>query len=275
LSEAAITYIIQNCEKQAMLYHSQPALTSCYRHMEACSCGITLIYEVLQLSICLDSKNRQLFAPLFPGEEGHGPKTTFEENVDVFAFSPVQNKPSTMGTIFRDWDWKSPDEMADDNVKGVNAPLGATRLQLLREDLPISSLLIGIEGSAPLKECAFGLEHGVDGKSKHLSCFGKRKWRDFHNGSQQTPAEFGGMRVSINGERFDLFKKVCSELCLAKPSELKHLDQEDRDEAQTFRMLLRSSGQDIVRILGPLLQMETSSCLPCDYVKYHSDHSLF
>merc|ERR1712039_752697 len=56
-----------------------------------------------------------------------------------------------------------------------SVPSKTTRIQSLTPDF-VGSLLLGIEGSAPLKTNLFGQTHGPTGKSNALSAFGKQKW---------------------------------------------------------------------------------------------------
>jgi hypothetical protein len=249
LSEAAIAHVIQCCDNTAMLYHSTPASSTCYHHVEACSDGIPLVYEVLQLTVRIDNHSRQLFEPLFPVQDEIVVKT-WEENVDVHGFSTLVNQPSTSGTIVREWKWMTSEELLDQKAKGIHAPPGATKLDVLTQRIPVSSLLVGIESCAPLKENIFGADHGLDAKSKELSAFGTRKWRDFRNGSQAVPSDIGGIRFSVNAARFAFFKKLCAEIALCQPSSCFGQEQEPRDEIETFQLLLRSSSHDILNILG-------------------------
>merc|ERR1719277_487907 len=121
-------------------------------------------------------------------------------------------------------------------VVGAKPPKEGKQLQIHMEEKKISSLLFGIECSAPLKEDLWGHAHGPDAKSKAISAFGKRKWRDFRKGGQDVPADIGGMRVTVGQTQFQQIQDVCKQLKLCKPSE-GAMDIQER-EREFFRELL-------------------------------------
>uniref|UniRef100_A0A7S2PGM2 Uncharacterized protein n=1 Tax=Zooxanthella nutricula TaxID=1333877 RepID=A0A7S2PGM2_9DINO len=108
-------------------------------------------------------------------------------------------------------------------------------------------MLVGIESSAPLKEDVFGAQHATDGKSKEISAFGKRKWRDYRKGGQEVPAELGGARVTFNAGTFQRLVQVCDAANLSKPSDGTSLSQES--EQRLFKSLLVAPDKDISDIL--------------------------
>lgn len=238
LAEAAVKHVVQSCEPQANLYKSSPVPSVCYRHVEACGTSIALEYEVLQLTVHIDSDSEHMFEPLLT-DPAAGFRTS-EERVAVSGFARLQ----AMGTVRRQWQWMSQNDLMLMKAKGLHVPKDAMNLDVLSESLSIHSLLIGVESCAPLKEDAFGHAHGIDAVTKELSAFGKRKWRDFRTGGQAVPADIGGMRVVVNTEKFEFLKKVCADLALCQPSECFEQDTEPKEEMATYQTLLQSNDCD-------------------------------
>eukprot|EP00747_Dinoflagellata_sp_TGD_P104839 gnl/TRDRNA2_/TRDRNA2_169359_c0_seq1.p1 gnl/TRDRNA2_/TRDRNA2_169359_c0~~gnl/TRDRNA2_/TRDRNA2_169359_c0_seq1.p1 ORF type:complete len:704 (-),score=119.51 gnl/TRDRNA2_/TRDRNA2_169359_c0_seq1:103-2148(-) len=83
----------------------------------------------------------------------------------------------------------------------------------------ISSILVGLEGSAPNYKSPFGMEHGADGGSNKVSALGGRKWRAFRaNGALQIPSDENGMHVQITKQSFKDLVNLCELLDLVDPS---------------------------------------------------------
>lgn len=236
LGEAACAYIIQSVDEHAKLYMTSPAQSVCFHHMEMCSSGIQLEYEALQLKVNIDENSRHLFESILPDVNGEL-RTTNEEHVELLGFSFLQ----TRGTIRRTWQWLTKDELSLIKVKGSTPPRGAPKLEMVRESVQTSSLLIGMESSAPLKEDIFGSSHGIDGKAKELSAFGKRKWRDYRSASQAMPADLGGMRTIVDPKAFLTLQEACSTLQLCQPSECFSQVTQIKEEVDVFKQLLHGS----------------------------------
>merc|ERR1712154_278579 len=94
-----------------------------------------------------------------------------------------------------------------------------TRAQKRQEYHKISSVLLGLEGSAPLTKSPFGGVHDSSGKSKDVSVTGGRKWRAYRaNGALQIPADYGGMRVKITRDSFAELRDVSRIIDLRDPT---------------------------------------------------------
>eukprot|EP00397_Hematodinium_sp_SG-2012_P000655 GEMP01000656.1.p1 GENE.GEMP01000656.1~~GEMP01000656.1.p1 ORF type:complete len:1772 (+),score=335.68 GEMP01000656.1:234-5549(+) len=84
----------------------------------------------------------------------------------------------------------------------------------------LSSVMIGVEGSAPRKHSPFGHVHDASGKSGVTAAAGGRKWRAFRkNQARQIPADFGGMRLVIGEENFNAFQNFLDMFQLQDPSD--------------------------------------------------------
>lgn len=83
----------------------------------------------------------------------------------------------------------------------------------------VSSVLIGLEGTAPQRKSPFGVEHDASGQSAKVSAFGGRKWRAYRkNNALQIPSDEGGMHLRITRRMFKEFMDTCDMLSLVDPS---------------------------------------------------------
>merc|ERR1719436_301684 len=123
-------------------------------------------------------------------------------------------------------------------IAGLEKPAGAVDVELSRDTKRLSSLLIGIESSAPLKEDLFGNTHGVDAKAKDRSAFGKPKWRAYGKGGQEVPADLGGIKVTMNEAQFQYFQDVCRVVGCYKPTMAETSQQDQEAERILFRDIL-------------------------------------
>eukprot|EP00927_Polykrikos_kofoidii_P012895 TRINITY_DN15606_c1_g2_i1.p1 TRINITY_DN15606_c1_g2~~TRINITY_DN15606_c1_g2_i1.p1 ORF type:complete len:1559 (-),score=248.16 TRINITY_DN15606_c1_g2_i1:101-4777(-) len=83
----------------------------------------------------------------------------------------------------------------------------------------ISSVLIGLEGSAPHMRSPFGTEHDTSGKSANISAVGARKWRAYRsNNALQIPADIGGMHMCITRRLFEKLVSTCELIDLVDPA---------------------------------------------------------
>jgi len=250
LPDMAVKNILDGCREEAHLFSlemkdRERALgvsSFCYRHVEACGSDIRLSYDILMLQSTISTRDARLFktimAPRF---------TTLEENVDLQGFNGQLRFAKTgevqplTGQIKRTWMWA-------DRLQIMPPPPDAHKLKVLVRNVHISSLLIGMESSAPLKEDLFGNEHNMAAQSKTTSAFGKRKWRDYRHLSQPVPAEMGGIRVSITPDVVDALEKVAQKLPISRltsPSGKDELHQ----ETQFYKELLHRSDRQVDAVL--------------------------
>merc|ERR1712113_130251 len=137
------------------------------------------------------------------------------------------------------WAWLSADRAASIGVHGLKRPEDKRVVDLYWKNQEVNALLMGIESSAPMRADAFGNTHSVDAKSKDLSAFGKRKWRDYRSGGEEVPADLGGIRVYVDEAKFSQLQQVCEAAKLCRPSDgIAQADQEN--EMQLFQELLKA-----------------------------------
>jgi len=88
-----------------------------------------------------------------------------------------------------------------------------------RAHCKLSSVLIGLEGSAPGKKSPFGVKHTASGTAGQVSALGNRKWSSFKaNNACQIPAKEGGIRMRITSQMFNEVTRICEELDLVNPT---------------------------------------------------------
>jgi len=79
----------------------------------------------------------------------------------------------------------------------------------------ISSVLLGLEGTAPQCKSPFGVGHDSSGASAKISAVGSRKWRAYRrNNAFQIPSDFGGIRVKITERSFQELRETMHKLDL-------------------------------------------------------------
>jgi CRP-like cAMP-binding protein len=108
----------------------------------------------------------------------------------------------------------------------------------------LSALLIGIEGSAPMKQNFFGMKHTVEATSNRLSAFGKRKWRDYRATGQGVPAEMGGVLMDVTTDKLSQCEFVIEKMACTKPS-----DEVNLEEVKFFQHLLQGSDADVADLM--------------------------
>mmetsp|Transcript_70575 Transcript_70575/g.204536 ORF Transcript_70575/g.204536 Transcript_70575/m.204536 type:complete len:1547 (-) Transcript_70575:129-4769(-) len=244
LSEAAITRIINGCledSEQTLLYECDAPPSYCYRHRVAVGDSLPLHYTAL----CIRSRIKEDEA-LF-GEMMRSYFMKVDENVPLGGFGEFPER--TFGEIQRHWEWRNLADVQEDMVEGMAPPKGQVAVPLRNENKHVSALLVGIEGSAPFKEDCFDNLHTPDGKSKEISAFGKRKWRDYRKGGQDVPADLGGMRMSLTESRFREICEVCRDnIRLSRPSSREETMQAS-EERELFKKVLVAPGRKVLQIL--------------------------
>jgi len=237
LADLAVKQILDGCREEAYLFTGNAVPSFCYRHMEACGSDIKLHYDVILLQSVISMRDARVFKSIM-SPRFH----TVEENLDLQGFNGQLSQ--VQGRMTRQWMWA-------DRLQVAPVPDEAQKLKVLVRHVHISSLLIGMESSAPLKEDLFGNEHNMAAQSKTTSAFGKRKWRDYRHLSQTVPAEMGGIRMSITGDVVNVLEQAMEKLDISKPSQMASTVQ-DRDkvskERDFFKQLLFSTdaGADAV-----------------------------
>jgi hypothetical protein len=118
------------------------------------------------------------------------------------------------GSTRRDFVWT--DEQSLDGVKG--ADLWAMAEKNI-EFHNISSVLVGLEGTAPQMKSPFGVVHDTSGASAKISALGNRKWSSYRkNHAHQVPSSEGGMRLRIDRSTFQDLQDICESIDLADSS---------------------------------------------------------
>jgi len=250
-SEAAAGRVVQACHEASndtyMFRSSDHPATICHHHAAATE-EVPLVYDVLHFCARLGREDMQLLGPNLLQD-------TFltEETMQLHGFggqAPVE------GTVVREWAWLSRAKAKDLAVAGLQRPHGSVGLKIALETNTLSSLLIGLESSAPLKQDFWGLTHGPDCTSKELSAFGNRKWRDYRWAGEDVPADLGGLRVSVNEDNLNQLRQVFNGLKLCKPSDGPQLSCEQSLEMNIFRRLLQDSDAEGARILKECMGIE-------------------
>merc|ERR1711920_199635 len=95
-----------------------------------------------------------------------------------------------------------------------------------------------------------------EAKSKEVSAFGSRKWRDFRRGGQDVPADLGGIHVCVDEDGFRRMQEVCSNLGLRPPSEMIS-DKEGTEEKGVFQKLLQAPDEQNEAMIRELIGAAT------------------
>jgi hypothetical protein len=213
LSEDASKELVKGCQKSkdTCIYESGHAPTICHHHYAAIGDQVPLEYNTLHLRIVISDPESPLFAPLIQPK----PKLKTHEAGYLRGFGGLMT--TAKGTIIREWVWMNRGDAVRMGVTGMKNVGNKMRLSWATQR--VDGLLLGIECSAPLKDDAFGNSHSVDAKSKEVSAFGKRKWRDYRRGEEEVPADLGGTTVTLNIHKFNYLQAVAEAVELCKPSD--------------------------------------------------------
>lgn len=212
LEEEAAKEIVKGCQKDkdTCMYESGYAPTVCHHHYAAVGDTIPLEYNTLRLSIKIQDPESPLFSSLMQDD------LVTRETADLHGFDGL---PKCRGTIAREWEWLSKDagpECSSFRLSGPNANSKMTKMSWAEQR--VDGILLGIECSAPMKEDCFGNAHTVDAKSKEISAFGKRKWRDYRRSAEEVPASLGGTCVTVDVPKFMHLQAVCDAAALCSPT---------------------------------------------------------
>lgn len=116
----------------------------------------------------------------------------------------------------------------------------------------VSSILLGIENSAPQKESFFCPKHTAAAKKHKTSAFGTRKWKDYRKGGLKVPADTGGMHVRIDTAAFEALQELCESVQLSLPYDgytTGLAGEALRLEKGLFKELLQSSDEQVAEVL--------------------------
>lgn len=93
------------------------------------------------------------------------------------------------------------------------------RAASLQETRRVSSVLLGLEGTAPGMRSPFGTDHDMSGASSPISAVGNSKWRRYRlSNGFQIPADIGGLRMSLTRGAFRDFVEACRQVPLPDPA---------------------------------------------------------
>jgi len=243
ISPAAAERMVECCrarEDEMCAYQCDGSRTVCYHHGNYGD-DLKIGYEAYCFKVTLSKKDRSHFESLLM-------KDDFETSEQVLNLQGFGDCPSGPGQIVREWAWMSEEDAERLEVVGLHPPKDFYKIA--RHSDSISTVLIGIEGSAPGKRNFFSKRHGVRAKSQELSAFGKRKWRDYRAGGQEVPADIGGMHMSVDKEAFKVLQEAIAKqnLHLAERGSVLTGDQE-REEMELFRELLQASDETVGHVL--------------------------
>jgi len=251
LSEASVEHLLLRCSETAALYKCGPSPSACFNHLYACEGGIPLEYETLHLTVRIDNDGpdvrRHHFEPILRRRLRRAQKVN-----DLSGFRACKG----VGSITHEWKWLKRSDAALTGASHLQPEAKSIKLDLSHSRLRASSLLIGIESSAPFKDDFFGGAHLLDAKSKALSAFGKRKWRDYRMPNQATPADYGGMHVTVTRTRLETLRALCDSVTLSRPSQPFAAGETFNAETNLFQSLLQSSDEECVSILREYVQAE-------------------
>lgn len=106
--------------------------------------------------------------------------------------------------------WCPDDEQSLSGVRGADLWEQVNKHQ---ETHRVSSVLLGLEGTAPQMKSPFGIEHDGSGISASISALGNCKWRSYRkNNALQVPADEGGLRMRITRRMFEELLDMCQQL---------------------------------------------------------------
>lgn len=218
-------------------------------HHHAFACGpVEVQYDALYLTCRLKRED----APVLEKFITPAGARLSDDFVFVSGLGDVQendNASFSLCPVKREWAWIEKSRAEELGFKDLKHPSDALKLKLQSTDASIGSLLFGIENSAPLKEDLFGGTHNASAKSKDVSAFGRRKWRDFRRHGQRlvgqwpappfckVPAELGGTQMTLGKTKFKEIQQVCQELKFCNPSK-PCLESDPVQEKEFFQALL-------------------------------------
>lgn len=240
-------------DDEAFTFQTSAPPSLCHHHQAICDkLNIDLMYNAVRLKVRMYESDCHLLGSFTDPEF-----MTHDASMELQGFAG--NQKSDIGEIRRVWVWlPSREVMSMENIAGLRPSPDSIPLQLLRQTRTVCSLLMGIEGSAPLKDDLFGSSHGVDAKSKDRSAFGKPKWRSYGKGGQEVPADLGGMRVNINKQQYEFFKDVCKTVGCKAPTELAKDEVGDENaEFEFFRKLLQECDAECEKLISDVMGMGT------------------
>lgn len=255
LDDAATERLLDACDPdEAFTFRCGALPTVCHHHEAALRQAslhgrLPLEYEALRLRLTVREQDLQLLG----GAISEARFSTSEPR-ELHGFggdAGAGGLPCGVGVVTHEWEWLSPEAAEELGVVGFVRPEAWLPLSLAKERARVSSILVGIESSAPLKEDLFGHKHTPEAKSKEMSAFGKRKWRDYGKCGQEVPADLGGMRCTVSDVAFGRLRELCGALQLSRPSEasLSVGDEALDAERRLFQELLQSGVEDADRIL--------------------------
>mmetsp|Transcript_8594 Transcript_8594/g.18764 ORF Transcript_8594/g.18764 Transcript_8594/m.18764 type:complete len:1194 (+) Transcript_8594:146-3727(+) len=245
LSAEAADTVVRGCRQQMdemYIYKCEQPKTLCHYH-RAVDEHIEVGYMAYRVKFQLPSKDpAMLFKPIL-----YNKFTSIEVGVELHGFGGHVGNET--GSITREWEWMNEDDALAIGAVGMRLP--ESGLHVVRESLPISALLFGIESSAPQKTNMFGGKHTVKAAKNTLSPFGSRKWRDYRRGGQQVPAELGGLRVSIDRDNFARAQSACQVMKLSRPSEVFSQGKSSafKAESELFRKILQASDHEVSEVM--------------------------
>jgi len=256
LCSAAISQIIESCHDEAdeaYLCEVECPTSVAWYHKNAC-CGLPLSYKALRVK-----------AVIGVVEEDH--HIMGDLLCDSFSTTEMTNKLKGFGDcttelggfIIRQWQWLRSENAAE--AEGFARP---SIIQKLPNHLVenVAALLIGVEASAPLKEDCFGQSHSVDGRSKDLSAFGKRKWTDYRKGGMEVPASLGGIRATVDAAKFQLIQNIADQIL--------SLEENSKEEIDFFKSILVNSDHGVKEFLAQRDLMEPADEIQSGRVIRHA-----
>jgi len=260
LGDAALVRLQEQATFEASFVPADSTLapTICYEHMHACGDNLDLVYDAIYLRIKLPDNSSGIFDnSVGPPPSGDG---ISEDFACLNGFPGLDNQTgSGFGIVARAWKWMPRRNAIDRGVEGLEPAEGihAQVLHLSRQQTRISSILLGIEAAAPMKDDFFGCAHGVSAKSKDRSSFGKRKWRDFRRGGIKVPADLGGVQVLITHKMFEETIQNCAELKLCSP----HQCSTGARERGLFQEILQATSPQATALLSEIQRFVSEKSL--------------
>jgi hypothetical protein len=255
LPQKTIEFLIEQCreaEEDMCIYKCKRPESHCHHHSEfisdadAMGKDLEIEYQAYRFKFVMKPKDRHLF-PMLSQESFF----TTEKGMPLRDFG---GHPGGNGTIWRQWEWLPRTRAAMHSTDGLFPP--EDRITIKRETDHLSSILLGIENSAPHKENFFGGKHTAAAKHQDTSPFGTRKWKDYRKGGQEVPADIGGMHLSVDPKAFKSLQRLCRKVRLSKPYDGYASGNKEalRAEKDLFKELLQASDEEIGNILFRRLQ---------------------
>mmetsp|Transcript_54201 Transcript_54201/g.129125 ORF Transcript_54201/g.129125 Transcript_54201/m.129125 type:complete len:1614 (-) Transcript_54201:355-5196(-) len=170
---------------------------------------------IVRASLAAAVKSSEINPTMSPRSSRSAPGLVSVESLTRSVESSAVNGSSPLATAGFCWLQES-DALAED-IRGLRLFAQASKKQGRHT---ISSVLVGLEGSAPFSSSPFGTKHDASGASSSISATGGSKWREYRSHhALQVPADIGGMRTYITREKFEEFKKACEALDLGNPAD--------------------------------------------------------